>query len=57
MLRLAAGTTAIAVGAINGFDSHPIVTVTAVVGVGLACSVLDRMLPADQLKVLHASDS
>lgn len=57
MLRLAAGTAAIAVGAIAGFDSHPIVTITAVVGAGLACSVLDRILPDEQLEVLYADRS
>lgn len=53
MLRLAAGTAAIATGAIAGFDSHPIVTLTAVVGAGLACSVLDRILPDEQLEILY----
>lgn len=56
MLRLAAGTAAISVGAISGFTSHPVITITSVVGAGLVCSVLDRILPGDQLQVLHISD-
>lgn len=43
-------------GAISGFTSHPVITVTSVVGAGLVCSVLDRILPGDQLQVLHVSD-